>query len=140
MPATASREAANHSLARRAVVFNKGSKMKKQTEIDGTQPMKCKVPHRKASQIVIESSAHASLREVMKELEQAQKQHPGVAGLTMAIAIVARRAAEAQTNLSRKVLLIAAQNRMPIENHALNLLFEDDGMYIEAASGHEGED
>ena len=114
--------------------------MEKQTEIDGTQPMKCKVPHKKASQIVIESSAHTSLREVMKELEQAQKQHPGVAGLTMAIAIVARRAAEAQTNLSRKVLIIAAQNRMPIENHALRLLFEDDGMYIEAISGHEGED
>ena len=114
--------------------------MEKQTEIDGPQPMKCKVPHKKASQIVIESSAHTSLREVMKELEQAQKQHPGVAGLTMAIAIVARRAAEAQTNLSRKVLLIAAQNRMPIENHALNLLFEDDGMYIEAASGHKEED
>lgn len=111
--------------------------MTEQQEIEGIQPMKCKVPHKKSFPIISDSGALAGLRAAMQELEQAQKQHPGVAGLTLAIAIVARRAAEAQMDSTRQVLILAAQNRLPIESHAMALLFEDDGMYIKAVTGEQ---
>lgn len=106
--------------------------MTDQQEIEGIESMKCKVPPKRSHTMVMDMGKHAALKDAMKELEAMQKQHPGVAGLTLAIAVVARRAAEAQMNMSRQVLIFAAQNRLPIERHALGLAFEDDGLWIEA--------
>lgn len=109
--------------------------MADQKEIEGIQPMKCKVPPKRSYTMVMDMGKHSALKQTMKELETMQKQHPGVAGLTLAIAVVARRAAEAQMDSSRQVLIFAAKNRLPIEGHALGLLFDDDGLYIEALAG-----
>lgn len=106
--------------------------MTDQQEIEGIEPMKCKVPPKRSYTMVMDMGKHAALKKAMKELEAMQKQHPGVAGLTLAIAVVARHAAEAQMDMSRQVLIFAAQNRLPIERHALGLAFDDDGLWIEA--------
>ena len=106
--------------------------MTKQKEIEGIQQMKCWVPHKKACSILMDMGRHSALKAAQKELEVMQQQHPAVAGLTLAIAIVARQGAEAQMDMSRQVLMLAAQNRLPIERHALGLAFEDDGLWIEA--------
>lgn len=106
--------------------------MADQQEIDGIDPKKCKVPQKRSYTMVMDMGKHSALKKAMKELEAMQKQHPAVAGLTLAIAIVARNAAEAQMDMSRQVLMLAAQNRLPIERHALGLAFEDDGLWIEA--------
>jgi len=107
--------------------------MAEQQEIEGIEPMKCKVPPKRACVMVMDMGKHSALKAATKELEAMQRQHPAVAGLTLAIAIVARHAAEAQMDMSRQVLIFAAQNRLPIERHALGLAFEDDGLWIEAA-------
>lgn len=106
--------------------------MAEQKEIDGLQPVKCKVSQKKAYIMLMDMGRLAALKEAVKELEAMQLQHPSVAGLKMAIAVVARRAAEAQMDSSRQVLICAAHNQLPIENHAMALAFEDDGLWIEA--------
>lgn len=106
--------------------------MTEQTEIDGSRPMRCKVPHKKSYPMVLDMGRNSALKAAAQELESAQKQHPNVAGLTLAIAIVARQAAEAQMDATRQVLMFAAKNQMPIERHALGMAFEDDGLWIEA--------
>ena len=61
-----------------------------------------------------------------------QKQHPSVAGLTLAIAVIARRFAEVRMEVSRQVLTHAANGGLPIERHAIAMLFKDDGLWVEA--------
>ena len=107
--------------------------MTEQQEIHGIQPMRCKVPHKKSFTMVLDMGRTSALKAASQELEAMQKQHPNVAGLTLAIAVVARQAAEAQMDTTRQVLTFAAKNRMPIEHHALGMAFADDGLWIEAA-------
>lgn len=113
--------------------------MDEQLEIPGARPMKCKVPHKRAHTLLMTSGATVALHKAQDELEEMRKQHPGVAGLTLAIAVVARHAAEQQMESSRQVLIFAGQAGMPIERHAIALAFEDDGLYLEAKSGGKDE-
>jgi len=114
--------------------------MEEQLEIPGARPMKCKVPQKRANRLLLDTGGHAALAVTQRELEKMREQHPGVAGLTLAIAVVARHSAELQMNSSRKVLIHAAQAGMPIEEHAIALSFEADGLYLQASTGKfEGE-
>ena len=114
--------------------------MDEQMEIPGARPLKCLVPAKRAHKILLESGAAAATEAVRRELEAMREQHPGVAGLTLAIAVVGRYAAEKQMVSSREVLIQAANAGMPIEKHAIALAFEDDGLYLEAFSGNETPD
>ena len=109
--------------------------MQEQTEIPGTRPTICAVPHKRAHKLLIDSGGCHALDEARKELEALQKQHPMTAGLTLAIAVVSRRAAEKQMESSREVLIRAAQAGMQIEGCALALVFSDDGLRIESIAG-----
>ena len=114
--------------------------MDEQLEIPGARPMKCKVPQKRAHKLLLDTGATLALERAQTELEDMRKQHPGVAGLTLAIAVVARHAAERQMESSRQVLMHAAQVGMPIEQHAIALSFDDDGLYLQATAGKfEGE-
>ena len=108
--------------------------MEQQQELPGTRPMRVKVPHSRSHRLLLDTGGHARLAEAQKELEKMREQHPGVAGLTLAIAVVARRAAEAQMSSSREVLIQAGQVGMPIEHHAIALDFADDGLYLQAVA------
>ena len=109
--------------------------MDEQLEIPGARPMKCKVPHKRAHRLLLDTGGHAALAVTQRELEKMREQHPGVAGLTLAIAVVARHSAELQMNSSREVLIHAAQVGMPIEQHAIALSFDEDGLYLKASAG-----
>lgn len=106
-----------------------------QQDLPGTRPMRIQVPHKRAHDLLLDTGSHTGLSEAQKELEKMREQHPGVAGLTLAIAVVARRAAEAQMSSTRSVLIQAGQAGMPIENHAIGLEFADDGLYLQAVAG-----
>lgn len=106
--------------------------MENQTEIPGLKPMSCEVAPTKAHQIIFDTGAYAALATAKDELEKFQNLHPGVAGLTMAIAVVARLAAEKQLESSRLVLISAANAGMPIEHHAIALDFADTGLRLVA--------
>lgn len=106
-----------------------------QTEIPETRPTSCSVPHKRASKILLDTGGYEALALAQRELEEMRTQHPGIAGLTLAIAVVSRRAAEKQMESSRTVLVLAAEARMPIENHAIALDFTDDGLQLQALHG-----
>lgn len=106
-----------------------------QAEIPGISPNTCSVPHKRAHKLLMDTGGHAALVTAQKELEEVRKQHPGIAGLTLAIAVVARHAAEKQMESSRAVLIHAAQAGMPIENHAIALEFADDGLRLVTVGG-----
>ena len=109
--------------------------MNEQFEIPGARPMKCQVPQKRAHKLLMDTGAHSALWVAQQELESMRKQHPGVAGLTLAIAVVARLCAEKQMESTRQVLVHAAQAGMPIEHYAIALVFGDDGLYLEATDG-----
>lgn len=111
--------------------------MEEQIEIPGARPTSCSVPHKRALKLLVDSGGCHALEEAKKELEALQKQHPGIAGLTLAIAVVSRRGAEKQMLSSRAVLIHAAQAGIQIEGCALALDFTDDGLRIESISGEQ---
>lgn len=109
--------------------------MEQQQELPGTRPMRHHVPHKRAHELLLDTGGLTALTAAQKELEKMREQHPGVAGLTLAIAVVARRAAEAQMASARSVLIQAGQAGMPIESHAIGLESADDGLYLKAVAG-----
>ena len=106
--------------------------MADQQEIDGIRPMKHKVPQKRMVSLVMNTGAQEALRAAEDELKEIQKQHQSVAGLTLAIAVIARRFAEARMDVSRQVLIQAASGNLPIEHHAIAMAFKDDGLWLEA--------
>ncbi|UBB15460.1 hypothetical protein [Comamonas odontotermitis] len=109
-----------------------------QHEIPETLPTSCGVPHKRAQKVLLDTGGHAALAAAQLELEEIRKQHPGIAGLTLAIAVVARHAAEKQMNSSREVLIQAAHAGLPIENHAIALEFTNEGLRLKAYDGQTG--
>lgn len=111
-----------------------------QQEIEGTRPLTAKVlPESRAYAIVMDSAQHIALSKLKAELEAMQKQHPNTAGLTIAIAVVARRAAEAQLLVSRAALMYAAKKGLPLEGYGLELDFQQDGLHVLAIPGAQTE-
>lgn len=102
-----------------------------QQEIEGTQPLSAKVlPSSQAYAIAMDSAQHVALAKLKAELEAVQKQHPNAIGLMIAIAIVSRKAAEAQLLVSRAALTYAAKNGLPFDGHRIELDFQQDGLHI----------
>lgn len=82
--------------------------------------------------LAMEMGGQCELHACAKELRDMQKQHPAVAGLTLALAIVDRRIAESQVKATRQILSFAAKNGMPIEDHAIITRIEGDELMLEA--------
>ena len=112
--------------------------MTDQQEIQGAQPMELKVPQQEAVALLIQMGKNLAISAAIKSLEDLQKQHPGVSGLTLALAVIGRQAAEEQMFVSRKAITLAAKYRLPIEGHSLNLDFRKDGVWVIASSDGSG--
>lgn len=74
--------------------------------------------------------ANAAMNQLVEELEEMQKQHPHAVGLTLAIAIAKREAAQKQMDVTKEVLFTAATNGLPMDGHRIELRITRDGPVV----------
>jgi len=108
-----------------------------QDELPGTQVMKTTVPARRLALLAIDMGRQIGLAGALDQIKELQDQHPKVAGLTLARAILEKDIATAQARVSRVVLTVATTAGMPIENHGIASHIEDGQIVLTALPGEE---
>lgn len=109
--------------------------MPDQPSLPGTHPMETTITGRKMLDVLFHTGEQLALDRLLKDLKQAQAQHPAAPGLTIAIALAERDMAEAKLVTTRVVLSAAAKAGLPIENHAITSELSDGFVLVKAIPG-----
>src|ERR1035437_6433047 len=104
--------------------------MNGQTELPDMRQMTVIVPAKRRTMLLLDMGAQGELLNLVGELEALQKQHPSVAGITLALAVANKRIAVVHMRTTRTVLTIAAIHGMPIENHGISSSVEGDEIVL----------
>lgn len=106
-----------------------------QPQLPGLPPTSFTIPARKKVEMLLQTGTQISLGDVKKELEDLRKQHPSAPGLTIALAVVDRRIAEATLITSRIVLAEAVKAGLAIENCLVASRIVGDEIVVTAEPG-----
>lgn len=106
--------------------------MSDQPNLPGVAPTSTTIEGPRMIDFLLDAGGQIALLSIAEELEELRKQHPAAAGLTVALAVVQRDAAELQMKTSRRALSAAAKAGMPIDGHAIKTSFEGGRLQIVA--------
>lgn len=90
-----------------------------QKELPGTRPMSMVLPEARRNKFLTILGQRIALQSLSADLKKLQKQHPAVAGITLALALIDRDDAVLASEVGRIVLTVAAAGGLPLENHAI---------------------
>lgn len=98
-----------------------------QMDIPGVRPTRAQVPMERLVELSRAIGAILALDKVADELRKAQKEHPTVPGLTLALAVADKHIAQTRQTNSSLVLILACAAGLEIERMATTVEMRDDG-------------
>lgn len=95
--------------------------MSKQYRLDDIDRSEAPIRESRRTSFLLDMGASHALKALVDELKTLQKQHPQAVGLTLAIAIAGRDAAERAAEVSKEVLFTAGTNGMQMDGRRIEL-------------------